>query len=132
MAQTRVLVIDDDAASRDFMSNHLRAGGCEVHVTGSPIGVSKLVTHYQINVVVIDIVMPDISGDKLAKLLRGNPRMSEIAIVLVSGGDPEHLKRLAKTVDADAAVSKSDIRAQLTLVVQNANRKRTLARSIAK
>lgn len=129
MAHTRVLVIDDDKTIREAMCEQLRAGGCEVFDTGSPIGVSKLVAQHQINVVVVDVIMPDISGDKLVKLLRSNPRLNDLAVVLVSSSDPQQLRTIAKEVDADAVVTKSELRAQLTLVVQNAHRKRSLMRT---
>jgi len=132
MAHTRVLVVDDDPTSRQLMCDQLRSGGCEVFDTGSPIGVSKLVVQHDINVVVVDVVMPDISGDKLVKLLRSNPRLSDLAVVLVSASDPEQLKRLAKSVAADAVLPKSELRTQLTLVVQNAVRKRSLSRTASK
>jgi CheY-like chemotaxis protein len=130
MNRTRVLVIDDDEIVRELMCELLRNGGCEVFDSGSPIGVTKLISEHQINVVVLDVMMPDISGDKLTKLLRRNPRLQELAIVLVSSGDPERLQAMAREVEADSVVSKSELRGQLSLVVQAVHRRRSLSRTL--
>ncbi|MGC4068127.1 MAG: response regulator [Polyangiaceae bacterium] len=132
MTQPRILVIDDDEVARELMCELLRARGCEVFDSGSPIGVSKLIAQYQINVIVIDIMMPDISGDKLAKLLRNNPRLDALSIVLVSSGDAERLSQLAAEVGADAVVPKAELRNQLTYLVLAAHHRRQLSKTLAR
>jgi CheY-like chemotaxis protein len=81
-ANPRVLVIDDDEIVREVMCDLLRAKGCQVFDSGSPIGVTRTVGEQDIDVVVLDVMMPGLSGDKLAKLLRDNPRMPKLSIVL--------------------------------------------------
>lgn len=128
MQHARVLVIDDDEIVRELMCETLRRSGCEVFDCGSPIGVSRLISQHQIQVVVVDVMMPDISGDKLARLLRSNPRLGNLGIVLVSGTNTESLQRIADEVDADAVVSKSALRMELAMAVFGAQRSRTMAR----
>ena len=130
MTLPRVLVIDDDEIVRELMCEILRHSGCEVIGTGSPIGVTKLITQHRIDVVVLDVMMPDISGDKLAKLLRSNPKLRELAIVLVSSDKQEHLAQIAAEVSADSVLTKADVRTQLSLVVLSTHRRRALSRSM--
>ncbi len=124
MSGPRVLVIDDDEIVREAMCELLRASGCQVFDAGSPIGVTKLIVQHQIDIIVLDVMMPDISGDKLAKLLRGNPKLQQLAIVLVSSGKHEDLAGLAAEVAADSVVSKSEIHSQLAFVALAAHRRR--------
>lgn len=132
MEKPRVLVIDDDEIVRELMCELLRTFNCEVFDSGSPIGVSKLIVQHQIQIVVVDVVMPDISGDKLTKLLRSNSRFGDLSIVLVSSGTAEHLQRIAKEVAADAVVPKSELREQLALVVLATHRRRSLSRALVR
>ena len=124
MSVARVLVIDDDEIVRELMCELLRAAGCDVFDTGSPIGVTKLIAQHRVDTVVLDVVMPDISGDKLAKLLRNNPRLQQLAIVLVASGKEEDLAKLASEVSADAVVPKSDLVERLATVALAAHRRR--------
>jgi CheY-like chemotaxis protein len=126
MASPRILVIDDDEIVREGMCELLRGRGCEVFDAGSPIGVTKLIVQHHIDVIVLDIMMPDISGDKLARLLRSNPKLQQLAIVLVSSGKQEDLARLAVDVAADSVVSKSDIHTELARAALAAHRRRAL------
>ncbi|MGD0677543.1 MAG: response regulator [Polyangiaceae bacterium] len=127
MGRARVLIIDDDEVVRELMCELMRQGGCEVFDTGSPIGVTKLIAQHQIDIVILDVMMPDISGDKLAKLLRSNPKLHRLTIVLVTSGRHEELAELASHVAADSVVSKSDIRSDLARVALGAQRRRTLS-----
>ncbi|HXN33310.1 MAG TPA: response regulator [Polyangiaceae bacterium] len=127
MSSPRVLVIDDDEIVRELMCELLRERGCDVFDAGSPIGVTRLIVQHQIDIVVLDVMMPDISGDKLAKLLRRNAKLQKLTIVLVSSGKHEDLSQLASDVAADSVVSKSEIRSQLAVVALAAHRRRAFA-----
>lgn len=128
----RVLVIDDDEVVREVMCELLHAKGCEVFDSGSPIGVTRLISQHVIDVVVLDIMMPDISGDKLAKLLRSNPKLMKLKIVLVSSAQCDRLDQIATEVEADAVVSKTNIRAELASVVMSTHHRRMPSKSIPK
>jgi two-component system phosphate regulon response regulator PhoB len=126
MSGPRVLVIDDDEIMRELMCELLRKQDCEVFDAGSPIGVTKLIAQHRIDIVILDVMMPDISGDKLARLLRSNPKLQRLTIVLVSSSNREDLTELASGVAADSVVSKSEIRTELARVALAAYRRRSL------
>jgi CheY-like chemotaxis protein len=128
-ALPRVLVIDDDEIVRAVMCDLLRARGCEVFEEGSPIGVSRAISDQKIDVLLLDVLMPELTGDKLARLLRSNPRMQQLAIVLVSSSEPTQLAQLAKEVAADAVVPKAAIHDELATVVISVFRRRNLLRA---
>ena len=118
----KVLVIDDSEIARARMTNQLRLHGHTVLELPSPIGATRTVLRENVEVVVIDIHLPTVSGDRLASLFRANPRMKNLGVVLVSGIDPEELLRLAQEVDADAVVSKGAIDRELPQAVLRAKR----------
>ena len=87
----RVLVIDDDDISREMMVDLLRGDGHLVWDLPSPIGATKHIVTEEVQVVVIDIMMPSMRGDKLAALLSRNPKLKELGVVLVSGATVNEL-----------------------------------------
>ena len=123
-----MLVIDDDEIVREAMCELLRKEGGEVFDSGSPIGVTRTIGDHNIDVVVLDIMMPGLNGDKLAGLLRGNPRLPNLAIVLVSGSDQSELQRMAEEVKADSVVPKVEMHRELARAVITVHRQRALAR----
>jgi CheY-like chemotaxis protein len=114
----RVLVVDDDDVARELLGSLLRAAGHDVLELPSPIGVSRVVQEQQVNVVVIDVFLPGMKGDRLAKLLRGNSRFDHVGVVLVSGDAGVNLEQLAVEVGAEAAVSKKMARSTLCRAVE--------------
>ncbi|HTB08710.1 MAG TPA: response regulator [Acidimicrobiales bacterium] len=109
-ATRRGLVIDDDDISRELLASTLREGGFKVFELPSPIGATQLLVREALPLLILDLQMPDMSGDKLARLLRKNHRLHSLAILLVSGGDERDLHRIATEVAADGVVLKRNVR----------------------
>lgn len=114
----RILLIDDDDISRELLASLLKAARHEVWELPSPIGATRTILRERIEVVILDIHMPQMNGDKSAKMLRENPRMQDLGIILVSSCDVTLLETLARRVGADAIVPKADARARLVPVVE--------------
>jgi CheY-like chemotaxis protein len=114
----RVLVVDDDDIARELLASILRDAGFEVFELPSPIGATHTLSTEGIEVLVLDVFMPSMDGDKLATLLRSNRRLSELFIILVSGTGMEELTAVARRVRANAVVPKADARYRLLPAVQ--------------
>jgi CheY-like chemotaxis protein len=115
-----VLVIDDSELALAMMQERLREYGHHVVALPTPIGVTRIILKEDIHVVVVDVNLPSVRGDTLAKLFRQQPRMKRLGVVLVSGLETSELERLARESDADAVCRKMDIREQLIFAVQSA------------
>jgi PleD family two-component response regulator len=121
--QCSVLVIDDSEIARAKMVELLSAAGMKVTSRASPIGATRAIMSSDITVVVIDVLMPGMRGDRLAALFRGNPRLASLGVVLVSGESDSELNRLRGEVGADAVVSKTNLK-DLAAAVVHARRRR--------
>jgi CheY-like chemotaxis protein len=126
---SRVLLIDDDDVAREFLAELLRDAGHEVFELPSPIGATRTILSEGIDAVVLDVFMPDMDGDKSAKMLRENSRLAGLAIILVSSSELAKLEEIAARVKADAVVCKVDARTTLVPTVQAALRWRAKSRS---
>ena len=109
----KALVIDDDDIARELIVSVLTSGGYDTYDLPSPIGATQAIIDRGIDIVVLDLFMPAMSGDKLAKMLRSNPRLRSLTIVLVSSCAVSELQGLAASVKANAVVSKDEIRTRL-------------------
>ena len=116
----RVLVIDDDDVARDVIVDLLEHDGHEVTSLPSPIGATKHIVDQHVNVVVLDLMMPSMRGDKLANLLGRNPKLKRLGVVLVTSARLEDVSALADAMGSVAIVSKSEIQANLGAAVRRA------------
>lgn len=103
------MVIDDDEVGRTVLTEALRPLCAHVIELSSPLGASVAASREAVEVVVIDVQMPNLTGDMVTKLLRKNPRLSHVGIVLVSADRADELLAIARECGADAVVSKHQI-----------------------
>jgi CheY-like chemotaxis protein len=113
-----VLVIDDSDLNRNSVVRLLRSAGIAVIGTDSAIGATRLVLRSGVSVVVTDLNMPAMQGSSLLSVFRRNPRLADIAVVLLSGVPADELVAAASAVGADAAISKLEMSTTLLPVVQ--------------
>lgn len=94
---TKVLVIDDDIAITELMSMLLKSHGFEVIATNNGAEAVKLIQEKSPNVVLLDLMMPDMDGWQVCKAVRG---FSNIPILILSAvNDP---RMVASILDAGA------------------------------
>jgi signal transduction histidine kinase len=89
----RVLVVDDTEASRYAVSRHLRRAGYEVDEAGSAMQTFALMEETRPDVVVLDVMLPDLNGFEVARRLRADPRYVRLPILHLSASftDPDSL-----------------------------------------
>ncbi|HKU62626.1 MAG TPA: response regulator [Gemmatimonadales bacterium] len=87
----RVLVVDDTEASRYAVARHLRHAGFSVDEAGSGQQALAQVAENRPDVVVLDVLLPDISGFEVARRLRADARFSRLPILHLSASftDPD-------------------------------------------
>jgi PAS domain S-box-containing protein len=100
----RVLVIDDDAAVRGFLSQLLAAEGYEVHAAADGDAGIVEAERWQISLVITDLVMPGREGLETMRALRR--RFPEVRIIAVSGAFDGEFLKAASRLGADATFPK--------------------------
>jgi CheY-like chemotaxis protein len=111
MAPLRVLVIDDDDVARDVIVDVLEHDGHQVTSLPSPIGATKHIVDQNVDVVVLDLMMPR------------NPKLKHLGVVLVTSARLEDVSALAETMGSVAIVSKGGIHSDLLPAVKKAARR---------
>ena len=102
----RVLVVDDDVDQLMLLERTLNAYGFEVRTHRSSLGVSNLVRNANPDLVLLDVNIPALSGDKVLALAR-NQAPTTTRFILYSASDESKLRSLALASGADGYISKS-------------------------
>jgi len=102
----RVLVVDDDVDQLMLLERTLNAYGFEVRTHRSSLGVSNLVRNANPDLVLLDVNIPALSGDKVLALAR-NQAPTGTRFILYSASDESKLRALALASGADSYISKS-------------------------
>ncbi len=93
----KLLVIDDDTAVTDSLSLLLRSQGFEVFATNNSTDGLNMVREIQPNLVVLDLMMPEMDGWEVCRAVR---QFSQVPIIILSAlNDPS---MIASVLDAGA------------------------------
>ncbi len=83
-AAARVLIADDNADMRDYLSRLLRGAGHEVRTVNDGRQALEAVRADAPDLVISDVMMPHVDGLALVGMLRNDPRTASVPIVLLS------------------------------------------------
>lgn len=81
-----VLVVDDSAVNIDILSNILK-DEYKVRVAKSGEAALKSVLHTKPDIILLDVVMPEMDGFEVCKIIKSNPKTSNIPIIFVTAKD---------------------------------------------
>lgn len=97
---SRILVIEDEQDLGTLLEYNLRADGHEAEVVRSgAAGVSRART-WKPDLILLDLMLPDIAGGEVARLLReGEPRRTPIIMVTARGEESDRVKGLELGAD---------------------------------
>jgi DNA-binding response OmpR family regulator len=85
----RVLVVEDEKDVRDMLRLNLKAGGFDVleaHNGAEGLAMAKSELP---SVVILDLMMPEMSGTEVCRALRRNPATSRIPILMLTAKSSE-------------------------------------------
>jgi adenylate cyclase len=103
----RVLVVEDDAATRDLLQDMLVREGCTVDVAEDGIAALARMAAEPPDLVLLDLMMPRMDGFEFVEALRAMPDRAAIPIVVLTAKDLTESDRLRLRGDARRVLRKS-------------------------
>jgi len=121
----RALLIDDEEALLRLNAEVLRNGGMQVQTLSKPLEVLTTLQTFKPDVIVIDMRMPDCTGDELAQLIRLNDDWAFTPIMFLSAEmDPvKHVEAMSLGAD-DFLVKPVDLNYLFSAIYARAKRAR--------
>jgi signal transduction histidine kinase len=101
----RALVVDNDRFYVEFLGEVLGREGYEVAKAYDGMEAMELLEGEPPDLVVLDIVMPKIDGDRVCRYIKSTPRLRQIPVVILSGTLVEDQEKMLR-IGADAYVAK--------------------------
>ncbi|HEX2677264.1 MAG TPA: response regulator [Polyangiales bacterium] len=108
LRKVRVLVIDDDPIVLEVIRERLEGAGYDVMVREHALGTVQVVREEQPDIVLLDVMMPALNGERIATLLKGSVRTKDVGIVLYSSKSEAELAPMINETGALGAISKSE------------------------
>jgi DNA-binding response OmpR family regulator len=102
----RVLVVDDDALIREIVSTILDLEHFEVRTADGGEAALAAVADEVPDVMVLDVMMPDLDGYEVCARMRAQPETADLPIVLLTARDQREDRQAGIDAGADAYLTK--------------------------
>lgn len=83
-AEKTIIVIEDEQEAAEMFAEMMRVSGFRVLKATSSAPGMQLIASEIPDAVVLDIMMPDISGLEVLRFMRSDPRLAHIPVIVVS------------------------------------------------
>lgn len=114
----QILVIDDDPDAGELTCRRLQRSGLEADYHKGPFGSLAAFERGHYRVVVLDVMMPGLSGTNLIQGLWERDQSMRPRILLYSSLDDDVLRREAERFGANAWLTKAATRGELAAAVR--------------
>ncbi|VVE38734.1 Phytochrome-like protein cph2 [Pandoraea morbifera] len=125
----KVLVVDDAAINRQVLADLLR-DDCTVILAKRGEQALALAAQHLPDLILLDVVMPEMTGYDVLRRLKGDPRTAAIAVVFTTGLDTPEDEEAGLTLGASDYITKPFhlpvVRARVRLHLQLARQRRML------
>ncbi|WP_414474157.1 response regulator [Microvirga sp. M2] len=80
-----ILIVDDDARIRQMLTGYLADEGFRVSSAPNGTAMRQCLAHDEVDLVLLDLVLPGEDGLQLARAIRAQPSMANTGIIMLTG-----------------------------------------------
>lgn len=90
MEKKKILVVDDEPDVTDLVAYHLKAKGFHVETINDATASISKARSFQPNLLILDIMMPDLSGIQICRVLRNDSKLAKVPIIFLTAKAEPH------------------------------------------
>lgn len=120
----RVLVVDDEPDLRELVRFNLEDAGFRVDLAGSGAEALEALRRAKPDLLVLDLMLPDLSGTEVCRRVRSDSRLSDLPVIMLTAKSSEIDRVVGFELGADDYVTKPFSPRELVLRAQAVLRRR--------
>ncbi len=103
----RILILDDSVITLEMEKGVLEERGYKVAAAANLLQFQDQLERFQPEIILTDLMMPDVSGKEIVRVLKQDFKTEKIPIILFSSKPDDELAEIAEQAGADGHLSKS-------------------------
>jgi PAS domain S-box-containing protein len=117
-----ILIVDDERHNRQLFEVMLAPEGFRLLTAASGKEALAIVDQHHPDVILLDVMMPETDGYRVADAIKGNPATKNIPIIMITALDNREARIQALSAGAEDFLTKPVDRAELCMRVRNLSR----------
>jgi excisionase family DNA binding protein len=105
-SNNKILIVDDDREIRDVLTQMLSAHKYETETASSGFAAGAKIATFRPGLIILDLLMPQMSGFEVCRLIKEDPQTSHIKILAITGYDTEENRDKIMKAGADDYMAK--------------------------
>lgn len=126
-----ILIVDDNAAGRETLEYMLAKHNYQLDFATNGKEALKKASEYPPDLILLDVMMPEMDGFEVCQRLRNDPLLSEVPIILITALDDRESRLQGIEAGADDFISKPFDRTELRARVRTITRLNRYRRLLA-
>lgn len=106
MSKPTILVVDDESHIIELVRFNLEKEGYNVISAQDGLKACKMAAEYKPDLIVLDVMLPEMDGFEVCRLIQKDSQMSEIPIIMLTARSEEIDKVLGLEIGADDYITK--------------------------
>lgn len=102
----KILIVDDDLETTKLIESVIKTGGHEPFSVTESKNATNAIEIFEPDLILLDIMMAQINGIQLCKLIKSNPKTTHLPVIMVSALSDEGSKRDSLNAGADKFIVK--------------------------
>lgn len=104
--ETRILIVDDHAPVRKTITAMLRSFNFKIYYAETGFEALDIATRVDPDLILLDVMLPDISGFEVCRQLRENPKIDGVPVVMITALEDRESKLTGILAGADDFLTK--------------------------
>lgn len=105
----RILLVEDDDALANVYMTRLQAEGMDVRRVANGEDALAAAISYQPNLVILDVMMPKVSGFDVLDILRNTPETAQLKIIMLTALSQDSDRERAESLGVNEYLVKSQV-----------------------
>ncbi|MBN1173753.1 MAG: response regulator [Micromonosporaceae bacterium] len=106
MCAQRLLIVDDEDDIREIAQLSMEIGGWEVSCARSGTEGLRMAADHPVDVILLDVMMPDLDGPQTLQRLRSDPKTSRIPVIFLTAKAQIAEQRQLQSLGARGVIAK--------------------------
>ena len=117
--KAKILIVDDEPDALELIEYNLRGAGFLVFTAANGTRAIELARRHLPDVILLDLMLPEVDGLEVCKILRRNPDTMDLPIIMLTAKAEEIDRVIGLEVGADDYVTKPFSPRELVLRIKN-------------